>query len=365
MHIEDPNTPATPDTTPTDVQQGDTGAPPVADGGDAPQPAAAELDAFSVGVEAAREQEAREEGASVEAPPAADGQQPPQGDAPAAPAATDPNAPPAAQQPPAQPAEPQQPTVDEEVKQLGLKERAAERFQELHAQAKAGTEARDRVSQWEQTVESTGCSPEQFGGALRYLSDINSGDPKRMGEAYDRMQGELQWLGQQLGREAPGFDPLSAHPDLAGRVNSGDITRDVALELAQHRHAGQLQQSHTQAQQDRQQQDVQYQQGIASVQQLGAQLRASDAQFDQKLALLTPSIELIQRTLPPSQWQTEIHRAYLALPATAIAAPAAAAPVARSAPNPTRPGSGAPVAPQITPENAFDLGVQAARARGM
>ncbi|MNI73014.1 hypothetical protein D3C73_1289890 [compost metagenome] len=71
------------------------------------------------------------------------------------------------------------------------------------------------------------------------------------------MQGELQWLGQQLGREAPGFDPLSAHPDLAGRVTSGDITRDVALELAQHRHTGQLQQSHTQAQQDRQQQDVQ------------------------------------------------------------------------------------------------------------
>lgn len=362
MPTEDPNTPATPDTTPTDVQQGDTGAPPVADGGDAPQPGAAELDAFSAGVEAAREQEAREEGVPAEAAPAADGEQKPQGDVPAAPAtpaATDPNAPPAAPQQPAQPS--QQPTVDDEVKQLGLKERAAERFQELHTQAR---DARERVSQWEETVQSTGATPEQFGGALRYLSDINSGDPKRMADAYERMQGELQWLGQQLGREAPGFDPLSAHPDLAGRVNSGDITRDVALELAQHRQTGQLQQTHTQAQQDRQQQDLQYQQGLASVQQLGTQLRAGDAQFDQKLALLAPTIDIIQRTLPPAQWQTEIHRAYLALPATAVAAPAAAAPVARNAPNPIRANAAAPVAPQITPENAFDIGVQAARARG-
>ncbi|MBE5272124.1 hypothetical protein [Stenotrophomonas sp. B2] len=360
MPTEDQNTPATPDTTPTDVQPADTGAPPVADGGDTSQPAAAELDAFSAGVEAAREQEAREDALPGDVPAAADGQ-PPQDGAPATPAA-DPSAPPANEQPPAQPAQPQQPTVEDEVKQLGLKERAAERFQELHTQAR---DARERVSQWEQTVESTGCTPEQFGGALRYLSDINSGDPKRMAEAYERMQGELQWLGQQLGREAPGFDPLSAHPDLAGRVSSGDISRDVALELAQHRQAGQLQQSHTQAQQERQQQDLQYQQGLASVQQLGAQLRAGDAQFDQKLALLAPTIDIIQRTLPPAQWPAEIHRAYLALPATAVAAPAApATPVARSAPNPVRANSAAPVAPKITPENAFDIGVQAARARG-
>jgi hypothetical protein len=352
MHIEDPNTPATPDATPTDVQPGDTGAPPVADGGDAPQPPATELDAFSAGVEAAREQEAREDALPGDAP-AADGQQPPQDGAPATPAAADPNAP---------PAQPQQPTVDDEVKQLGLKERAAERFQELHTQAR---DARERVSQWEETVQSTGATPEQFGGALRYLSDINSGDPKRMADAYDRMQGELQWLGQQLGREAPGFDPLSAHPDLAGRVTSGDITRDVALELAQHRQTGQLQQSHTQAQQDRQQQDLQYQQGLASVQALGTHLRAGDALFDQKLALLAPTIDIIQRTLPPAQWQTEIHRAYLALPATAVAAPAAAAPAARSAPNPIRASAAAPVAPQITPDNAFDIGVQAARAKGL
>lgn len=361
MPTEDQNTPATPDTIPTDVQPADTGAPPVVDGGDAPQPATADLDAFSAGVEAAREQEAREDALPGDVPAAADGQ-PPQDGAPATPAATDPNAPPANEQPPAQPTPPQQPTVEDEVKQLGLKERAAERFQELHTQAR---DARERVSQWEQTVESTGCSPEQFGGALRYLSDINSGDPKRMADAYERMQGELQWLGQQLGREAPGFDPLSAHPDLAGRVSSGDISRDVALELAQHRQTGQLQQSHTQAQQERQQQDLQYQKGLASVQQLGAELRAADAQFDQKLTLLAPTIDIIQRTLPPAQWPAEIHRAYLALPAMASATPAAAAaPVARSAPNPVRANSAAPVAPKITPENAFDIGVQAARARG-
>ncbi|GAB3054146.1 hypothetical protein [Stenotrophomonas tumulicola] len=360
MHIEDPNTPAVPDTTPTDAQPADAAAPPVADGGDNSQPAAAELDAFSAGVEAAREQEAKDDPLPAAAPPA-DGQPPaqePAQGAPATPAAIDPAAPPAGQQPPAQGEQPQ-PTVDEEVKQLGLKERAAERFQELHSQAKAGEVAKERVSQWEQTVQSTGASPEQFGASMRYLADVNSGDPTRMAAAYDRMQGELQWLGKQLGREAPGFDPLSAHPDLTGRVTSGDITRDVALELAQHRQQGQLQQTHAQAQQ----QDMQYQQGLASVQQLGTQLSAGDPQFQHKLAMLGPSIDIIQRTLPPAQWAQEIHRAYLAIPAVAAAPVAAAAP-ARAAPNPIRPNGGAPLAPKVTPENAFDLGVQAAKDQG-
>jgi len=357
MTIEDQNTPAAPDTTPTDTQ----GAPAAAEASS--QPEAPQVDAFTAGVEAARAQEAQEDalppaadpadGTDPAAPPA-DGQPPVD---PAAPPAGAPTAPPA-DAPPAKP-----PTVDEEVQQLGLKDRAAERFRELNQRLEEASGYRERVSQWEQTVESTGASPEQFGGALRYLSDINSGDPARMGEAYDRMQGELQWLGKQLGREAPGFDPIAAHADLATRVASGDITRDVALELVQHRQAGALQQTHVQTQQQRVQQDQEYDEGIASVKELGIGLRANDPLFDQKMPLLTPAIEVIQQSLPPSQWKQAIHNAYLRLPAGAVAAPAAAAPP-RAPNNPTRPAGGAPLAPKVTPENAFELGVQQARLRG-
>lgn len=363
MPTEDTNTPAAPDTNPTDVQPDDTGASQVADGGDATTPPAAELDAFSAGVEAAREQEAKEDALPGEATPPADGQPPPQEGDGAPPVTPDPNAPPNPPEGEQQPPTP--PTVDEEVKQLGLKERAAERFQELHSQARAGAEARERVGQWEQTVASTGATPEQYGQTLRYLSDINSGDPKRMGEAYERMQGELQWLGKQLGREAPGFDPLTAHADLAGKVGSGDLSRDAALEIARYRQNDQLQASNVQAQQQRYQQQLESTQGLAQVQQLGQTLRASDPAFEQKMAMLAPTLGLIQNNLAPAQWAAALHQAYQELPAVPAPPAVAAAPVQRSAPNPIRPSGGAPVAPQVTPENAFDIGVQIARERGL
>lgn len=358
MHTEDPNTPAVPDEPAATAAE--TAASPEATSDSAPP--ADQVDAFSAGVEAARELEAKE-AAPVAAPDGEGAPQPePQPEAATGADGETPVAKPEGGNAPA--AEPTQPqSVDEEVKQLGLKERAAERFRDLHSRAEEGIRYRQQAEQWQQAVESTGATPQQFGSALQYLAAINSGDPARMGAAYDQMQQELQWLGKQLGREAPGFDPLSAHQDLAARVSAGEMTREVALELAQHRQQGQLHQSHVQAQQEKVQQDAQYQQGLASVQQLGAHLRASDPQFDQKLQLLAPAIDLIQRTLPPAQWQQEIHRAYLNLPATAVAAPPAA-PV-RSAPNPIRPASGAPVAPKITVENAFEIGVQQARARGL
>lgn len=53
---------------------------------------------------------------------------------------------------------------------------------------------------------------------------------------------------------------------------------------------------------------------------LGIGLRANDPLFDQKMPLLTPAIEVIQQSLPPSQWKQAIHNAYLRLPAGAVAA---------------------------------------------
>jgi len=330
-------------------------------------PAAEQLDAFSAGVEEARAAEAAEAAPAVGAPSddaaeiPADGQEVP----PAA--AADGAAPPAAET--AAPAQPEAAkSVDDEIKDLGItNERTQKRFRELSeraSEAEAFREKAGRVNDWEHTIASTGTTPEQFGATLVYLTDINSGDPARMNRAYDTMQNELQVLGKKLGREAPGFDPLSEHADLAEKVKSGDMDRATAVELIQHRQRGALQQNH-QAEQSRAAQAQQAeQQALQDVAALGNQLRTSDPQFLQKFAYLQPTVEIIQATMPPSQWAAAIQQAYQRLPAIAAPAAAPAAPVRPN--NPAR-ASAAP-AKAATPKDpyaAFDMGVAEAQARGL
>ncbi|KIQ21554.1 hypothetical protein [Xanthomonas campestris] len=323
------------------------------------QPAPDKLDAFSAGVEEARAHEADEPGAApadapVGDPPAEEPkpQDPPSGE----PAKKDPK-----------PDEPPK-SVDEEIKDLGItNERTQKRFRELSERAAEVEPLRTKAAkadEWEHTITSTGASPQQFGNALNYLAAINSKDPDAMAQAYDAMSKELQWLGQKIGREAPGFDPISAHPDLAEKVASGDLTREVAAEMAQHRQRGVLQQEQRTTQQQTYQAEQAHQYGISQVAALGEQLKASDPFFAKKLPFLMPTVDVIQQTLPPEQWVPAIHQAYLRLPA--VAAPAPAAPAApRQANNPTRANPGMSLAPKPTKENAFEFGVAEARARGI
>jgi len=337
-------------------------------------PAAEQLDAFSAGVEEARAAETAEAAPAVVPPPADDAAATPpvegEGDQsaaadPAAPAA-DPAAAPAAPAAAAAPAQPDAPkSVDDEIKDLGItNERTQKRFRELSERASEAESLRGRaekVTDWEQTIERTGTNPQQFGATLLYLTDINSGDPVRMNRAYDTMQAELKFLGEKLGREAPGFDPLSAHPDLAEKVASGDLERSAAVELVQHRQRGVLQSEQQQTQHQRQQAQVAEQQGLQAVHDLGQQLRAADPQFQQKFAYLAPTVEIIQSTMPPAQWAAAIQQAYQRLPPIPAAAPA----VAARPNNPAR-ASAAQAVP-ATPKNpadAFSFGVAEAQAQG-
>lgn len=353
MHIEDPNQnqPDAPadDAAAAQVEQPDTPA--------------AEPDPFTAGVEEARGQADPDEPAPpAQGPPAPDGQ--PKGDPP--PSDPKPQDPPAGE-PPVQDPRPDQPkSVDDEIKELGItNERTQTRFRELSERATENQRQRDaaqaKADEWEQTVASTRATPEQFGNALGYLSAINSGDPVQMGQAYDAMTKELAWLGQKLGREAPGFDPLSAHPDLSERVKSGDLSREMAAELAQHRARGTLQQERDTNQTQQWQAQQAQSAGMQQVQALGDQLRRQDPAFQQKFAYLLPTIEVIQSSMPPDQWAQAIHNAYQRLPAIAAPAPAPA-PVRQ--PNPTRPAAAPALAPKITQDNAFEFGVSEARAAG-
>lgn len=336
-------------------------------------PATEKLDAFTAGVEEARAAETAE-ASPVVVPPAdpaavvdpAAPVAPVEGEAgqPAAPAAADPNAAPAAA--PAAPAQPEAPkSVEDEIKDLGItNERTQKRFRELSERASEAESLRgraDKVADWEQTIQSTGTTPQQFGATLLYLTDINSGDPVRMNRAYETMEAELKFLGEKLGREAPGFDPLAAHPDLAEKVKTGDLDRAAAVELVQHRQRGVLQTEQQQNQQRVSQSKQEEDKGLQAVADLGAQLRASDPQFQQKFAYLLPAIEIIQSTLPPAQWASAAHQAYLRLPAIP-----AAAPVVAARPNNPARASAAPAVPATpkNPSDAFSFGVAEAQAQG-
>jgi len=337
------------------------------------------MDAFSQGVEVAREQEVREEGGAPAA--AADGQAAAGAEVDAAGGETvaaaasaggadggqggEPDAAAAAAAAASQPD-----AIDAEIKDLGINnERTQKRFRELSERA-AEVEAlrpdAERGRQWEETIKSTGADPQQMGNALNYLAAINSGDPAAMGQAYDFMQQEMAWLAKQLGRPAPGYDPLSEHADLAKQVADGDMTRPAAEELIRSRRTTALQQDSQQRQRQQADQDATAQQehedALKQVGALGQQLRAADPLFESKFKTIQPLVDVIQRTLPPPQWAGAIQRAYLAAPAPVVAPPAQRQPAA--APNNPARATGLDLSQAPTKENAFDFGVAAAKAAG-
>ena len=294
--------------------------------------------------------------------------------APADPAPPEPKAADPAKPADAAPAAPVEKTVDEEVAELGLKEKAAARFKELTpykaAFKQAGIEKLEDLpaiverakfaDELETAIVSTGASPEQYGQAIQYLALVNSGDPEKMAQAYDVMQAELAALSKALGREVPGVhDPLADHPDLQEEVQAGDITKKRALEIAQQRASSTLvkgRQEQTAAEAQAQQEHAQ---AIDSLNQLGAQLRAADPQYATKIAALKPTIALIRESFPPSQWAARLQAAY-----QQVAVPAAPAPL--PPPGPVR--SVAPAGVNMAPEpksamEALDFALAAAANR--
>lgn len=231
---------------------------------------------------------------------------------------------------------PKDEAAEAEIKELGLKERSAERFRELTskiAELEPLREQAARAQEWEETVQSTGATPQQFGNALGYLQLINSGDPAKMRQAYDFMQQEAGWLGKQLGIEAGGYDPLSEHEDLSEAVSNGDMSRKAALELAGHRAARKQADASRAKQAEADTQKQALDKAKADVAALNSRLQQSDPAFATKLSMLGPALGLIKQAFPPEQWAQQIEVAYMKLPNIAAPAPKPASP------SPMRPGS--------------------------
>lgn len=226
-----------------------------------------------------------------------------------------------------------------------------ERFETLRTRYDEVIAERDQATQtaqqWQETIASTGATPEQFGSSLQYLSLVNSGSPESLQQAYDLLSGELANLGKLIGREVPGaYDPLADHPDLQQRVEDRMIDREDALEIAQARQQRALSQASSQRTTQATSDQADLQAHLNEVQAFGAQMRASDPLANAKLQAIAPLVKRVVGNLPRSEWVGAIRDAYAA---AVVAPPTPAAEPAPSVPttlrNTSTPGTGATKTP--------------------
>jgi len=271
------------------------------------------------------------------------------------------------------------PAVETEIKSLGLKAKAAERFRELTSSLKTKDaeitplrEAKQNLDEWNGFLQQSGVPPQQLGMMIEVGKALNGTDIKAKGVAFDTMLSTLQQLGQEIGRDVPGLvDPLAGHPDLKAAVENGDITEALAKQHAAERAQAAMTGRAVQANTEQQQHAVAVQTANAHLGQLGKNLREgnpalgvpADPFYAVKMDMLKPTLDLIVETLPPSKWPEAVARAYgqLPQPTAPVAAPSAVGNTRQLPPvghMPIRPGnasSGMRPKPKSDTE-AFEIG---------
>lgn len=298
---------------------------------------------------------------------AAVGAEPAKEEAPAPVAATpDPAAPPV-ELTPEQKAKAEDDRLEAEAKAFGItKPDTTTKFKELSREAAKVKELEPRITELTERVqkqdevftfmEQNGVTGDQFGQAVAVLSHINSGDPVRLQRAYEALGEQMAQIGQKLGLEAPGYDPLAAHADLQAKVANMDLSREDALEIAQGRQLKTAATTHSSQQgaQTAQQQEIA--QATRDLTALETHLRATDPQFPAKWAALGPTLVPLLSGLPLSQRANAFRQAYAAFQLPV--APAAPATLRPDPANPGRPAMGAGAKAPANSVDAIMLGLQ-------
>lgn len=203
---------------------------------------------------------------------------------------------------------------------------------------------RDKIVQessvWVEEIRGTGTNPEQFGMAINWLKDLNSGTVEGLTRAYETMVNEAKTIAQMLGKPLGDlYNPINDFPDLAERVEQGSLSEQDAIEIAQSRAGSRLFEKKSEVETQRNTAEQAVTTAKADVKALGEQLRASDPNFAVKMPYLEPIIKAVVQASPnaPHLWKDSIRAAYERLPV--VAAPA---PTKPAAPAPLRPGVGGP-----------------------
>ena len=199
-----------------------------------------------------------------------------------------------------------------------LKQETRERMQTLINTARELTTERDTIrndfSTFVGGLQAANVSPEQYGETLSWLSLFNSGDPVQQEKALELVEGVADRLATMLGKERKVGDLLQGHADLLTAVQSKQITKEYAMEIARTRNQqGFQRQLATNA-------TTQQQQAAARTQELNTArsdlhtleetLRQTDPNYERKKAILVPVLKPIMKALPPSQWKAKFLEAY-------------------------------------------------------
>lgn len=170
-------------------------------------------------------------------------------------------------------------------------------------------------------VQQTGASPEQYGETLSWLALFNSPETSSKKQALDLVVTVAERLATQLGVDLKFGDPLEQHPDLRQALQGGKITAEFAREMARNRNQqgfnSQMQATAHQTQQAEQAAQAEKERGRVEMNQLEAQLKANDPQFDRKLKTILPMVEAAMKRVRPSEWKTAFMEIYSRVPASA------------------------------------------------
>ena len=215
------------------------------------------------------------------------------------------------------------------------------KFDEVHTEldtTKADLQEHvQRSEAWADTIKSTGTNPDQFGMMMQYATDVNSGTKEGLERAYNTMQAEMEVLGKALGKEAPGFDPLDAHPDLKAEFDDGAISRERALEIAGARAAENVAAAATTVTaQTEQHATAAREQALKGLTDVGNMIRDFDPHYDAKKdQLIAITQTVVQQEKDSSKWPALITAEYKKIPNPAPTI----VPEIRSVPDSIRPGT--------------------------
>lgn len=182
-------------------------------------------------------------------------------------------------------------------------------------------------------LQATGTTPEQYSEVLSFMQLFNSGDPSQQKQALGLLEDMANNLATVLGVERASADPLKAHPDLQAAIQKGEITRQLAMEVARNRNQqGFRNQLQTSAQEQRDRATAaqkEVEDSKAEMNRLEDGFRASDPLYERKKELMLPQLQSAFKRVRPSEWPalyTEMYRN------TRVQAPVRRAPVPANQP---------------------------------
>ena len=238
--------------------------------------------------------------------------------------------------------------IAKEADTLGVKDKARQRFtelatgnRELTQKVESLTSERDSLKELADANDGvatmlleSGMNEDQLGSMLQIGTMMNGSLDDRK-QAYQGMCEALVMMSNDLGLPLPtGGDPLEGHPDLKQLVEDGDMSAEAAQKVVESRVQQRFNDTQQQSSQEQQQLRQAQEQGFSDLQGFASE-HQNDPGYQQKTAMLKPTLDLIVNTKHPSEWKDAVARAYRDLP-DFQGAPAPA-PARGPAPAPARP----------------------------